>query len=87
VDDNRESRLLVRMENLMKLAIVCIECGVVEHAPFDGERLHSHELFRQTGWVLSVIDPKEQVLAPLCGPCAERVYPPELLAVVKAKFQ
>jgi len=71
----------------MKLVIICVECGIVAHAPFDGERLHSTELFKELGWVLSVTDPQEQVLAPLCGPCAERVYPPELLAVVKARFQ
>jgi hypothetical protein len=50
----------------MKLVLVCVECGVVVHAPFDGERLHSRELFKATGWVLSVIDPQVQVLAPLC---------------------
>jgi hypothetical protein len=71
----------------MKLVLVCVECGVVVHAPFDGERLHSRELFKATGWVLSVIDPQVQVLAPLCGTCAEKVYPPELLATVKRNFQ
>ena len=70
----------------MKLVIACIECGNVVHATFDDDKLKSRQLYQEHGWVLSVIDPKEQVLAPLCGPCAERVYPPELLKVVKQKF-
>ncbi len=70
----------------MKLVIFCVECGERALAPFDGEKLPSRELFRKTGWLLSVIDPKELTLAPLCGPCAEKVYDPELLAVAKKKF-
>ncbi len=70
----------------MKLVTVCVECGIVAHMPFDGERLLSRQMFKEAGWVLSVIDPKEQVLAPLCGPCAKRVYPPELLAHIKKEF-
>jgi len=70
----------------MKLVIFCVECGERVEAPFDGAKLHSHELYRATGWVLSLIDPKGSALAPLCGPCAEKVYDPELLAEIKKRF-
>lgn len=67
----------------MKLAIVCVECGLVAHAPFKDNRLFANEVFKELGWILSCVDPKELVLAPLCGPCAERQHPPEALAEAK----
>ncbi len=81
--------MLVRLaeERNVKLVTVCVECGLVAHMPFDdGQKLSSRRMFREHGWVLSLIDPKEKVLAPLCGPCAEKVYPPELLAHIKKEF-
>ncbi len=73
--------MLVRLAKVdhMKLVIVCVECGVVAHAPFDNERLLAKEVFRELGWILSFVDPKGQLLVPLCGPCAERAHSPDVL--------
>jgi len=66
----------------VKLAITCIECGAVEHAPFDQNSLSPKRLFHEIDWILSVIDPQGIVLAPVCGPCARKIYPPEAFAKV-----
>ncbi len=57
----------------MKLAIVCVECGRVAHAPFDDGKLDASRLHTELSWTLSLVDPQEGVLAPLCGPCAEKL--------------
>lgn len=71
----------------MKLALGCTKCLFVAHVPFDGHKLDAKKLYRAAGWILSLIDPKDQVLAPLCGTCAARVYPPELLKVAIAALE
>lgn len=72
----------------MKLVVFCVECGARALAPFEkGIKLRSNEMYRQIGWVLSLIDPPEVgkpdsgTLAPLCGECTKKVYPPAVLKV------
>lgn len=63
----------------LKLVIFCVECGDRVHATFTGNRLISNQLYREHEWLLSVVDPKQMLLAPVCKTCAPKVYPPELL--------
>lgn len=67
----------------MKLVIVCVECGRVEHVPCSDDKmliiLNVKQLFSEFGWFFSLVDPKERLVAPLCPVCALNVASPELL--------
>ena len=70
----------------MRLVLTCVECGTQVRAPFTGERLYSRNLFQETGWVLSLIDPNESCLAPVCPECTLKLYGPEMMEAVRKKF-
>jgi hypothetical protein len=73
----------------MKLHITCFECPATAFAPFDGERFIASELYRELGWIVSVVGsnrPTEPLIAPLCPVCAASLYP-ELVASASAYFR
>ncbi len=72
----------------VKLIIVCMECGAIVEASFEGERIDPKQLFAEHGWFQSCVDKRENevVMAPLCEVCATKVYPPELLAAAKKEL-
>ena len=70
----------------MRLVLTCVECAMQVRAPFVGEHIHSRTLFRETGWVISLIDPGEACVAPICPGCARMLYGEEMLETVRKKF-
>lgn len=70
-----------------KLRVFCVECGLVEDAPYscDG-RLSPPEIFSSIGWMLSLIEKHPApVLAFLCPKCQkEHLEPPLLKAATEA---
>ncbi len=72
----------------MKLIIFCVECGERLAASFDdGKHLSTTKLYQEHRWLLSVVDPVDVTLAPVCAVCAPKVYPPELLAAARKSME
>lgn len=81
------------LEGGMRLYICCCECSDAAWAPFDGDRLDPAMLFRDLGWILSVVSipgaaamaaQPEAKLAPVCDSCARELYPDNLRAAAAA---
>jgi len=70
----------------MKLVLTCFECATQVRALFVDDQIHARTLFRETGWVLSLIDPSEACVAPICPGCARMLYGEEMLETVRKKF-
>jgi hypothetical protein len=70
--------------------MVCVECGVVEHVPVEGDwwqvKIDIKRLLLEQEWLLSLVDPQNEVLAPVCKMCASKVYPPELLEAARRQL-
>lgn len=75
-------------KTLMYLLIACCECGLVDEAPYDGEKINTRKLYREKGWVISIVDknPEHVVMAPVCDACLPKVYPPEMIEAVRKQF-
>lgn len=72
----------------MKLLTMCCECGLVWEVPFDGEQINTRALYRQDGWIISIVNrgPEKVVMAFVCKECAPKVYSPEMMAEVHKNF-
>ena len=74
----------------MKMALVCVECGLVEHVPCAGTEmlltLNLKELYAEHGWFFSLVDPKERTVAPICRECALKLSSPELIEAAKREL-
>ena len=74
---------------MVRLYICCCECSDATWAPFYGDRLDPGKLFRELGWILSVVEvpgsaamvaPADPKIAPVCPDCAKQLYPEQLRA-------
>lgn len=71
----------------MKLLTMCCECGLVWEVPFDGSTIDTGRLYREEGWVLSIVSKEPRVLmAFLCKECVPKHYPPEMIEALKARW-
>ena len=70
------------------LLLACCECGLMGEAPYDGEKIDTRRLYREKGWFISCVDkdPQHILMAPVCGDCAKKVYPPEFLDEIRQRF-
>lgn len=64
------------------LLLTCCECKVTSPAAYEGDRLSPSVVYREIGWILSVIEQSDNmiVLAPLCPTCQPKHHSPEVLA-------
>lgn len=79
---------MVKVSQPLYLLLACCECGVIGEAPYDGEQIHTRRLYREKGWVISIVDknPEHVVMAPVCADCFPKVYPPEMTEAVRKDF-
>ena len=88
----------VRPEPPCALAVMCIECGDGAELPLPIDRRALTFLLAQGGWFTVVLsapqsqDPQGQMpqpmtLGPLCPPCAQKVYAPDVFAAIEHQRQ
>lgn len=75
------------------LLVMCVECGQGVEVPLPTYRDAIVRVLAQRGWFMSVLTPPGQgpevpiVIAALCGDCAPRVFPPEILKAAEEQRQ
>ena len=75
------------------LVVMCLECGQGTEVPLPVDQRTLSFLLAHNGWFISVLSPPEKgtearmVIGPLCGACAQQVYPPEVFAAAEQKRQ
>jgi hypothetical protein len=88
-----EAPQVPRPEPALALLVMCVECGAAVEARLPIESRAIALLLAQRGWFMSVLTPPGQgpevpiVFGALCGSCAPKVYPPEVLEVAEARRQ
>lgn len=75
------------------LLVMCVECGQGVEAPLPTDRDALARFLAQRGWFMSVLTPPGQgpetpiLFGALCGTCAPKVFPPEVLKVAEERRQ
>jgi hypothetical protein len=71
---------------------LCVECGQGIELPLPFDQRGLSYMLAQVGWFISVLSPPGQqiervVIGPLCGQCAQKVYPPEVYTMAEQRRQ
>jgi hypothetical protein len=77
-------------EPACSLIVTCIECGEGVEVPLPTDRRAIAILLARRGWFLSVTSPPQHtpiLMAALCSPCAQKVYPPEVYKIADERRQ
>lgn len=75
------------------LLAMCVECGQGAEIPLPVDGRILGLLLAQRGWFISVMSPPGQgpetamLLGPLCPTCAQKIYPPDVLAMAEQRRQ
>jgi hypothetical protein len=72
---------------------MCVECGQGLELPLPVDAGLLAFFLAQNGWFISVLNPPGQapevpmLLGPLCTPCAQEVYSPEMFKIAEERRQ
>jgi hypothetical protein len=72
------------------LFVMCGECGQGAEVPLPIDREGLARFLAQSAWFMSILTPPGQVpilFGALCGECATRVFPPEVLRTAEERRQ
>lgn len=81
-----------KAEPKCSMLAMCVECGQGIELPLPFDQRGLSYMLAQVGWFISVLSPPGQqiermVIGPLCGQCAQKVYPPEVYLMAEQRRQ
>ncbi len=70
----------------------CVECGHGAELPLPFDQRALSIMLAQVGWFISVLSPPGQgsdriVIGPLCGMCAQKIYPADMYKMAEQRRQ